>query len=71
MRTPITMPRATGIALASTTHEGMGPCLVVEDSTTHGVFEAYVRYLLAPWLEPGQVKVLDNLSAHKGGRVRV
>ncbi|MEJ7842616.1 MAG: transposase [Rubrobacter sp.] len=49
---------------------GMGPCLAVEGPTTRGVFEAYLERVLAPSLRPGQVVVVDNLSAHKGGRVK-
>ena len=49
---------------------GMGPCLAVEGATTKAVFEAYLERVLAPSLRPGQVVVMDNLSAHKGGRVR-
>src|SRR5215212_5829725 len=56
--------------LSSITEEGVGPCLAVEGSTTREVFEAYLEHLLAPTLRPGQVIVLDNLSAHKGGRVK-
>ncbi len=56
--------------LASITAGGVGPCLAVEGPTTRGVFEAYLERVLAPRLRSGQVVVLDNLSAHKGGRVR-
>jgi len=49
---------------------GMGPCLAVEGATTREVFEAYLERVLAPTLRPGQVVVMDNLSAHKGGKVR-
>jgi transposase len=42
----------------------------VEGATTGAVFEAYVERALAPSLRPGQVVVMDNLSAHKGERVR-
>jgi transposase len=56
--------------LASMSAEGTGPCLAVEGSTTREVFEVYLEHLLAPALRPGQVVVMDNLSAHKGGRVR-
>ena len=56
--------------LASMSAEGMGRCLAVEGATTRGVFEAYLERVLAPSLRPGQVVVMDNLSAHKGGRVR-
>jgi len=48
----------------------MGPCLAVEGSTTRGVFETYLEHVLAPSLRPGQVVVMDNLTAHKGERVR-
>ncbi len=50
--------------------EGMGPSLTVEGATTSAVFEAYVEQVLAPTLRWGQVVVTDNLSAHKGERVR-
>ena len=55
--------------LASITAEGLGPCLAVEGSTTREVFETYLECVLAPALSPGQV-VVDNLSSHKGGRVK-
>jgi transposase len=56
--------------LASMSLEGMGPCLVVEGATSATVFESYVEQLLAPTLRRGQIIVVDNLSAHKGERVR-
>jgi transposase len=37
---------------------------------TKAVFEAYLERVLAPSLRPGQVVVMDNLSSHKGSRVR-
>ena len=48
----------------------MGPCLAVEGPTTKAVFEAYLERVLAPSLRPRQVVVMDNLSSHKGSRVR-
>ena len=56
--------------LASMSAEGMGACLAVEGSTTREVFEAYLKGALAPSLKPGQVVIMDNLSSHKGSRVR-
>jgi transposase len=56
--------------LASITRRGLGPCLAVEGSTTREVFETYLERVLAPTLEPGQIVVMDNLSAHKGGKVK-
>ena len=67
------MPRNWGAnvtLLASMSAEGMGPCLAVEGSTTKAVFETYLERVLAPSLRPGRVVVMDNLSAHKGSRVR-
>jgi transposase len=56
--------------LASMSLEGMGECLAVEGSATTAVFEAYLERVLVPSLGVGQVVVMDNLSAHKGSRVR-
>jgi hypothetical protein len=56
--------------LASMSCRGLGPCLAVEGATTSGVFEAYLERVLAPSLRPGQVVVMDNLSAHKGARAK-
>jgi transposase len=56
--------------LASMSLEGMGPCLAVEGSTTSEVFLAYLEHVLVPSLRAGQVVVMDNLTAHKGERVR-
>jgi transposase len=49
---------------------GMGASLVVEGSTNRTVFETYLEDVLCPTLQEGQVVVMDNLSAHKGERVR-
>jgi len=56
--------------LARMSSAGIGPCLAVEGSTTRTVFEAYLERVLAPALRSGRVIVMDNLSAHKGERVR-
>ena len=56
--------------LSSMSMEGMGPSLAVEGATNGEVFETYVERVLAPTLRKGQVVVMDNLSAHKGERVR-
>jgi transposase len=72
-RAPARVPRNWGAnvtLLASMSAEGMGPCLAVEGPTTREVFEAYLKWALVPSLDPGQVVVMDNLSAHKGSGVR-
>jgi transposase len=56
--------------ISSMTHRGMGASVAVEGATTRAVFEAYVEQALVPNLSPGQVVIMDNLSVHKGGRVR-
>ena len=56
--------------VSSMSLEGMGASLAVEGSTTREVFEAYLEQVLAPTLKPGQIVVMDNLSSHKGPRVR-
>ena len=56
--------------IASMGAGGMGPCLTVEGATTKVVFETYVEQVLAPSLSPGQMVVLDNLSAHRPKRIR-
>jgi transposase len=72
-RARCSVPRNRGkntTLLASMSVEGMGPTLAVEGTTNREVFEAYVECVLAPTLRPGQVVVMDNLSAHKGHKVR-
>jgi hypothetical protein len=73
LRAYYSVPRNRGpntTLLSSMTMEGMGPSLAVEGATTRAVFEAYVEWGLSPTLCPGQVVVMDNLTAHKGERVR-
>jgi len=72
-RLRLAVPRKRGkntTLLSSMTLSGMGPSLAVEGATTARVFETYVQKVLAPSLEVGQVVVMDNLGAHRPGRVR-
>jgi transposase len=45
------------------------PC-VIDGPMNGNAFLAYVEQVLAPTLKPGDVVVLDNLSAHKVPRIR-
>ena len=45
--------------------DGSSACMTIEGATNTEVFRAYVREILLPTLEPGDVVVMDNLSAHK------
>jgi transposase len=69
-RTPRNWGKNLTLLLASITAGGTGPCLAVDGPTTREVFETYLEHVLAPTLKPGQMVVMDNLSAHKGGRVK-
>jgi transposase len=42
----------------------------VKGSTSREVFEAYVEHFLTPKFREGKIVVMDNLSAHKGEKVR-
>jgi transposase len=67
------VPRNRGkntTVLTSMTLKGMGSSLAVEGATSSKVFETYLERVLAPSLHKGQVVIMDNLSAHKGERVR-
>jgi transposase len=62
-----TPPNTTTIS--SLTTNGMGPSLMTEGGVTSALFEAYVEHILGLTLRPGQVILLDNLSAHKSVRL--
>ncbi len=44
--------------------------MVVEGATDTRAFETYVEHFLCANLKKGQVVIMDNLSAHKGERIR-
>lgn len=46
------------------------PWLLVERGMTTDTFEWYIREQVAPRLRPGQILVMDNLSAHKAASIR-
>lgn len=72
-RARCSVPRNRGkntTLLSSMSARGMGPSLAVDGPTDRVVFEAYVERMLVPTLRAGRVVVMDNLSAHKGERVR-
>jgi transposase len=43
----------------------LGPCLAFEGATDSRCFRAYVEPMLVPTLRPGDLVILDNLSAHE------
>lgn len=44
--------------------------MVIEGAMDAAVFRAYIKHVLTPVLQPGQIVVLDNLSSHKGADIR-
>ena len=56
--------------LASLSMEGIGASMLLAGATNAAAFEIYLEQILLPSLAPGQIVVMDNLSAHKGARVR-
>jgi transposase len=56
--------------LASLSLAGMGASMLLEGATDALAFETYIEQVLAPSLQPGQIVVMDNLSAHTGPKVR-
>lgn len=56
--------------IASLTPTGMGPAMTIQGATSGPVFIEYVRTVLAPTLEEGQIVILDNVGAHLPSAVR-
>lgn len=44
--------------------------MTIEGAADGLAFEVFIEHYLVPTLTPGQIVVLDNLSIHKGQRVR-
>lgn len=72
-RAVATIPRNTPVnttTISSMTTAGMGPALIVEGGVTQRIFETYLAEVLGPTLQPGQIVLVDNLSAHKSARAQ-
>jgi len=50
--------------------EGVRCSTVVDGAVNRDVFAAFVKQVLVPALRPGDIVVMDNLSSHKGSRIR-
>ena len=55
--------------IASMQLSGMGPSMLLSGGTDTAAFEAYIAEVLAPSLRPGQIVIVDNLSAHTAPRI--
>ena len=49
---------------------GLEAMMTVEGATDGEVFRVYVRQVLCPTLQPGDIVVMDNLGAHKVSGIR-
>jgi transposase len=56
--------------LASLSLSGVGETMLIEGAANAQIFELYIERILAPSLRKGQTVVMDNLSIHKGQKVR-
>ena len=55
----------TVTVLSSIRLDGSTECIVFEGAVDRKMFDGYVQNFLAPSLRPGDIVILDNLSAHK------
>lgn len=60
----------TTTLVAGLTTRGMVAPLVLDGAINRHAFEVYVEKVLAAELRPGDIVIMDNLSSHKGPRVR-
>jgi hypothetical protein len=50
--------------IASLHPGGMGPSMQLSGGTDSAAFASYIEHILGPTLRPGQIVLVDNLSAH-------
>jgi transposase len=60
----------TTTVVAGLSLRGMIAPFVLSGPINRDAFEVYVERVLVPELRPGDIVVMDNLSSHKGPRVR-
>ena len=60
----------TTTMISSVRLDGTCACMAVDCATDRDVFREYVRAVLVPALRPGDIVILDNLSAHDDEEAR-
>jgi len=60
----------TTTVVAGLSLRGMVAPFVLDGPINRVAFETYVEKVLVPDLRPGDIVIMDNLSSHKGPRVR-
>ena len=58
----------TTTMIGSVRQSGETACMTIEGAVNSEVFRSYVGEVLLPTLTPGDVLIMDNLSAHKDGQ---
>lgn len=56
--------------VAALRHDSITAPFVIDCAMTRAIFVEYLRQCLIPTLQSGDIVVMDNLPAHKGGTVR-
>ena len=60
----------TTTLVAALDQRGVRCSMTLDGAVNRDAFEAFVEKVLVPTLSPGDTVVMDNLSSHKGPRVR-
>ncbi len=60
----------TSTFVAGLRRDGIVAPFVLDGPINRDAFEAYIAQVLVPDIRPGDIVVMDNLSSHKGPRVR-
>jgi transposase len=55
----------TTTMFSSIRSDGSTACMAVDGASTGEIFQIYIRQVLLPTLQPGDIVMLDNLAAHK------
>ncbi len=61
---------STTTMISSIRLDGSTECLALQGGTAKEVFRQYVGSILCPALHPGDIVIVDNLSAHKDAKVK-
>jgi transposase len=63
--------RSSNITLiAAMSNQGMQAAMTLEGSLDGDAFEVYVKHVLVPALQPGQIVILDNLRVHENSKAK-
>jgi len=60
----------TTTVIAALDRNGMRCSMTLDGPVNRDAFEAFVQQILCPALKPGDIVVMDNLSSHKGAKVK-